>query len=83
MGTQALRLGDENSDAGRVFGRYVTTSYFDALGAAPALGRLFGGNDSDEPAQPFRRAFSSPLDAAVQSGSRDRVVARTQLLDGR
>jgi hypothetical protein len=49
MGTQALRLGDENADAGRVFGRYVTTSYFDALGAAPALGRLFGGNDSDEP----------------------------------
>ena len=49
MGTQALRLGDENFNAGRVFGRYVTTGYFNALGAAPALGRVFGDNDSDEP----------------------------------
>jgi predicted permease len=49
MGSQALRLGDESSGAGRVFGRYVTTNYFTALGAAPARGRLFDGNDSDQP----------------------------------
>jgi predicted permease len=49
MGTQALRLGDEHGSAGRVFGRYVTTNYFDSLGAAPAVGRLFGRTDSDEP----------------------------------
>jgi predicted permease len=49
MGTQALRLGDEDSGAGRVFGRYVTTNYFNTLGAAPAVGRLFDGADSDQP----------------------------------
>jgi predicted permease len=49
MGTQALRLGDEDSSAGRVFGRYVTTNYFDILRAAPAVGRLFDGTDSDQP----------------------------------
>jgi hypothetical protein len=49
MGTQALRLGDEDSGAGRVFGRYVTTNYFDILRAAPAAGRLFDGTDSDQP----------------------------------
>jgi predicted permease len=49
MGTQALRLGDDDSGAGRVFGRYVTTNYFDTLHATPAVGRVFDGTDSDRP----------------------------------
>ena len=48
MGTQALRLGGEDSGAA-VFGRYVTTNYFNILGGAPAVGRVFDGTDSDQP----------------------------------
>ena len=36
-------------DAESIFGNVVTVNYFSALGAVPAVGRLFGIADSDEP----------------------------------
>jgi predicted permease len=32
-----------------IFGNIVTVNYFTGLGAVPAVGRLFGGGDSDQP----------------------------------
>ena len=32
-----------------IFGSVVTVNYFTVLGAVPAVGRLFGAGDSDQP----------------------------------
>jgi len=51
MFPQAMSLGPDTSAAGveRVFGQFVTTNYFTVLGAIPAVGRLFGAGDRDQP----------------------------------
>jgi predicted permease len=41
--------GNNNAGAERIFGTVVTTNYFTVLGAVPALGRLFGAGDSEQP----------------------------------
>lgn len=48
---QTMNLGATGADAGveSVFGSVVTTNYFSVLGAVPAVGRLFGAADSDQP----------------------------------
>src|SRR5207247_10053270 len=51
MCPQAMSLGPDANAAGveRVFGQFVTTNYFAVLGAIPAVGRLFGAGDRDQP----------------------------------
>src|SRR5437773_11160347 len=51
MFPQAMSLGPDANAAGveRVFGQFVTTNYFTVLGAIPAVGRLFGAGDRDQP----------------------------------
>jgi predicted permease len=46
--TGTLSAGN-NAGAERVFGTVVTTNYFTVLGAVPALGRLFGAGDREQP----------------------------------
>ena len=41
--------GGAGVGAESIFGNLVTVNYFSVLGAVPALGRLFGGSDSDQP----------------------------------
>src|SRR5215471_1004510 len=50
---QALSLGSA-AGAGRIFGAFVSTNYFTALGAMPVAGRLFSAVDSEQPgASPY------------------------------
>ena len=51
MFPQAMSLGAGANAASveRIFGQFVTTNYFTLLGAIPAVGRLFGAGDSDQP----------------------------------
>jgi predicted permease len=48
---QALSVGVTGHGAGAesIFGNVVTVNYFTVLGVVPAVGRLFGASDSDEP----------------------------------
>jgi predicted permease len=48
---QPLGLGTIGASAGadRVFGTFVSANYFTVLGAQPAVGRLFGASDSEQP----------------------------------
>jgi putative ABC transport system permease protein len=47
----AMSLGGAGTgtEADNIFGNVVTVNYFTALGAVPAVGRLFGAADSDQP----------------------------------
>jgi predicted permease len=45
---QPMSLGSP-SGAERISGTFVSTNYFNVLGAHPAVGRLFGGGDSEQP----------------------------------
>jgi predicted permease len=52
MFAHAMSLGvDDVAAAGaeRVYGHFVSTSYFMVLGATPVAGRLFDANDSEQP----------------------------------
>jgi predicted permease len=50
MFPHAMSLGVSNRQAAeRVFGHFVTTSYFTVLGAVPVAGRLFDAGDGDQP----------------------------------
>ena len=48
---QAMSLGGDVTRMGAdsIFGNVVTVNYFTVLGAVPAVGRLFGADDSDQP----------------------------------
>ena len=48
---QAMSLGGAGTGVGAdsIFGNVVTVNYFTVLGAVPAVGRLFGAGDSDQP----------------------------------
>ena len=70
---QAMSVGGAGSgvEADSIFGSVVTVNYFTVLGAVPAVGRLFGAGDSDQPgASPVVVLSHSLLDAALQQGSR-------------
>ncbi len=45
----ASDAGGVSAGSERVFGQFVTTNYFDVLGARPALGRLLSAADSEQP----------------------------------
>jgi putative ABC transport system permease protein len=49
---RAMSLGGGEASGGseRIFGTLVTPNYFGVLGAAPAIGRLFGGAEEQQPA---------------------------------
>lgn len=51
LGAEPMSLAGVGDTAGaeRVFGSIVTANYFAVLGVRPAVGRLFGAGDSDEP----------------------------------
>jgi predicted permease len=48
---QTMSIGGTGHSAGAesIFGNLVTVNYFTVLGAVPAVGRLFGAADSDQP----------------------------------
>ena len=46
---QAMSVGGAGLSTDSIFGSIVTVNYFTALGAVPAVGRLFGTGDSDQP----------------------------------
>jgi predicted permease len=46
---QAISVSGAGLTAEAAFGSVVTVNYFHVLGAVPALGRLFGPDDSDQP----------------------------------
>jgi predicted permease len=46
---QAMSAGGADIGTDSIFGCVVTVNYFTALGAVPALGRLLGAGDSDQP----------------------------------
>ncbi len=46
---EAMSVGGAGLSTDNIFGSVVTVNYFTALGAVPALGRLFDADDSDQP----------------------------------
>jgi predicted permease len=46
---EAMSIGGAGLSTNSVFGSVVTANYFTALGAVPAVGRLFNAEDSDQP----------------------------------
>ena len=46
---EAMSVGGAGLSTDSVFGSVVTVNYFTALGAVPAVGRLFDAGDSDQP----------------------------------
>ena len=46
---EAMSVGGAGLSADSIFGSVVTVNYFTVLGAVPAVGRLFGAGDSDQP----------------------------------
>ena len=78
---EAMSIGGDALGTDSIFGSLVTVSYFTALGAVPALGRVFNAGDSDQPG-------ASPI-AVLSHGlwtrrfdSDPAVVGRTLRLNG-
>jgi predicted permease len=46
---EAISVGGAGRSTDSIFGSVVTVNYFTALGAVPAVGRLFDAGDSDQP----------------------------------
>ena len=46
---EAMSVGGDALSTDNIFGSLVTVNYFTALGAVPAVGRLFDAGDSDQP----------------------------------
>ena len=78
---QAMSVGGAGVAAENIFGNVVTANYFTVLGASPAVGRLFGAGDSDQPgASPV--AVLSDLFWTRRFNRDPTVVGRTLTLNG-
>jgi putative ABC transport system permease protein len=77
---EAMSFGGAGFSTSSVFGSVVTANYFTALGAVPALGRLFNRADSDQPGASPVTVLSDGLWARL---NRDPgIVGRTVRLNG-
>jgi predicted permease len=80
---QAMSVGGAGNGVrpDSVFGNVVTVKYFTVLGAVPAVGRLFGAGDSDQPgASPV--AVLSHLFWTRRFNKDPAIVGRTLTLNG-
>jgi predicted permease len=80
--SMSFRPGERGSPAESLFATFVTTNYFNVLGATPVAGRLFDAGDREEPGA----APVAVLSFRFWSRRFNRdpgVVGRTLMLDGR
>jgi predicted permease len=80
---QAMSVGGAGNGVrpDNIFGNVVTVNYFTVLGAVPAVGRLFGAGDSDQPgASPV--AVLSHLFWTRRFNKDPAIVGRTLTLNG-
>jgi predicted permease len=87
-GIYAYRLGPEpmslrgKDGAERIYGEMVSTNYFNVLGTAPHIGRLFTSDDSEQPAATPLAVLSHRFWMRRFNGD-PAIVGQTLVLNGR